>query len=60
MFKVMISQWFNDYEDIFTGEYSGIEHSTIEAANEELVEAKLHEVDNEVLYSLFVKETCNV
>lgn len=56
MYKVMISQWFNDFEDIFTSEYSGIEHKTIEAANKELIEAKIHECDNEVLFSLYVEE----
>ena len=43
-------------DDVFHCEYSGIEHETMEAAEAEYMEAKLHEVDNESLLYLYIKE----
>ena len=56
MYKLMIKQYYNDFQNISTNEYSGIEHETIKAANIELLEAKAHEADNENLFALYVEE----
>ena len=56
MFKVLIKQYYNDFNNISTRDYSGIEHKTIKEANQELSEALEHEIDNEMLFSLFVTE----
>lgn len=55
MFMVMTKMMFG-IDDAFHCEYSGIEHDTEEAAIEEYNEAKLHEVDNEALIYLYIKE----
>lgn len=56
MYKLMIKQYYNDFQNISTNEYSRIEHETIKAANIELLEAIAHETDNENLFALYVEE----
>lgn len=55
MYKVIAKLSFG-IDDTFEAEYSGIEHATKEAAEAELTEAKLHEVDNESLIFLYIEE----
>lgn len=54
MYRVMVKQNF-DY-DSFHGEYSGEKHETREAAEAELLEAKLHCVDDETVDYCYIEE----
>lgn len=55
MFKVIANIDFG-IDDTYDAEYSGIEHETREAAEKELYEAKLHEIDCEYINNLYIKE----
>lgn len=55
MFKVYAKIKFG-YDDSLDCEYSGIEHDTREAAEAELTKAKLHEIDNDDIYYLYIEE----
>ena len=55
MFKVYVKIKFG-YDDALDCEYSGIEHDTREAAEAELTKAKLHEVDNDNIFYLYIEE----
>ena len=54
MFRVMVKQVF-DF-DSFHGEYSGEKHETREEAEAELLEAKLHAVDDETIDYCYIEE----
>jgi hypothetical protein len=56
MFIVAINLWTSDHEDYYDFEYSGIEHSTREEAEEELAEVKIREADNDSVESIYIRE----
>ena len=55
MYKVYAKIKFG-YDDVLHCEYSGIEHETMQAAEAELTKAKLHEIDNDDIYYLYIEE----
>lgn len=59
MYVVMTNVWVNaNYcdADCITAEYSGVYHDTIESAEAELYELKLHHIDDETLKSAYIAE----
>jgi hypothetical protein len=56
MFIVGINLWTSDHEDYYDFEYSGIEHSTREEAEEELKYAKWETANNADVESVYIRE----
>lgn len=56
MFIVMIDLWNNTRDDYYDFEYSGVEHSTREEAEEELRQAQLENAFNDSVESIYIRE----
>lgn len=56
MFIVAINLWTSDHEDYYDFEYSGVEHSTREEAEEELKLAKWETANNTDVESIYIRE----
>ena len=56
MFIVVINLWNNTHDDYYDFEYSGIEYSTREEAEEELKLAKWETANNTDVESIYIVE----
>lgn len=59
MYLVAINLWNSTHDDYYDFEYSGVEYTTREEAEEELAQAKIKEADNDSVESIYISEVLN-